>query len=248
MPIAGRILAETSGQGRAHPRVQCLLPDPLGRALAAAHRAVEAAPANHLGYHALATALFFRRERVAFRNAAERTVALNAMDGGTIALRDSDGLRRGLGTRLRSGRARQAAQPESSRVGTGCPCFSMPTGRATTTALWTPRSGSTCRAISLPAPRSRPSTGSSARWTRPAVPLSSCGHCNHTSQPQRDGSMKSGSAPASWSSTFWMVSGRLGLDVPAKRRSFLSESTIHPGRLVGGTTTLSRSRCCRSRT
>ena len=60
-------------------------PDPLGRALAAAHRAVEAAPANHLAYHALATALFFRRESVAFRNAAERTVALNAMDGGTIA-------------------------------------------------------------------------------------------------------------------------------------------------------------------
>ena len=60
-------------------------PDPLGRALAAAHRAVEAAPANHLAYHALATALFFRREIVAFRNAAERTVALNAMDGGTIA-------------------------------------------------------------------------------------------------------------------------------------------------------------------
>ena len=60
-------------------------PDPLGRALAAAHRAVEAAPSNHLAHHALATALFFRRELVAFRNAAERTIALNAMDGGTTA-------------------------------------------------------------------------------------------------------------------------------------------------------------------
>ncbi len=60
-------------------------PDPLGRALAAAHRAVEAAPSNHLAHHALASALFFRREMLAFRNAAERTIALNAMDGSTTA-------------------------------------------------------------------------------------------------------------------------------------------------------------------
>ena len=37
-------------------------PDPLGRALAAAHRAVEAAASNHLAHLALASALFFRRE------------------------------------------------------------------------------------------------------------------------------------------------------------------------------------------
>ena len=60
-------------------------PDPLGRALAAAQRAVEASPSNHLAHYALASALFFRREMVAFRNAAERTIALNAMDGGTTA-------------------------------------------------------------------------------------------------------------------------------------------------------------------
>jgi TolB-like protein len=60
-------------------------PDALGRALAAAHRAVEIAPSNHLAHHALASALYFRREIVAFRNAAERTIALNAMDGGTLA-------------------------------------------------------------------------------------------------------------------------------------------------------------------
>ena len=60
-------------------------PDPLGRALAAAHRAVEAAPSNHLPHQALASALFFRGEIVAFRNSAERTIALNAMDGGTHA-------------------------------------------------------------------------------------------------------------------------------------------------------------------
>ena len=60
-------------------------PDPLGRALAAAHRAVEAAPSNHLAHLALASALFFRREIVAFRSAAERTIALNPMDSSTSA-------------------------------------------------------------------------------------------------------------------------------------------------------------------
>jgi len=60
-------------------------PDPLGRALAAARRGVEAAPSNHLAYHALASALFFRRELQAFRSAAERAIALNPMDGFTAA-------------------------------------------------------------------------------------------------------------------------------------------------------------------
>ena len=62
-----------------------LRPDPLGRALAAAQRAIEAAPSNHLGYHALASVLFFRREVEAFRTAAGRAIALNPMDGFTIA-------------------------------------------------------------------------------------------------------------------------------------------------------------------
>lgn len=56
-------------------------PDPLGRALAAARHAVEAAPSNHLAYHALASTLFFRREFQAFRHAAERAIELNPMDG-----------------------------------------------------------------------------------------------------------------------------------------------------------------------
>jgi TolB-like protein len=60
-------------------------PDPLGRAQAAAQRAVEAAPSNHLAHLALASALFFRREIVAFRSAAERTIALNPMDSSTTA-------------------------------------------------------------------------------------------------------------------------------------------------------------------
>ena len=62
-----------------------LLPDPIGRALAAARRAVEIAPANHLAYHALASAQFFRREVQAFRISAERAIALNPMDGFTTA-------------------------------------------------------------------------------------------------------------------------------------------------------------------
>jgi TolB-like protein/tetratricopeptide (TPR) repeat protein len=60
-------------------------PDPLGRALAAARRAAETAPSNHLAYHALATALFYRRELQAFQHAADRAIALNPMDGYTAA-------------------------------------------------------------------------------------------------------------------------------------------------------------------
>jgi tetratricopeptide (TPR) repeat protein len=61
------------------------LPDAIGRSYAAAQRAVELAPANHYAYHALASSLFFRKERQASRNAAERAVALNPMDGFTLA-------------------------------------------------------------------------------------------------------------------------------------------------------------------
>ncbi len=60
-------------------------PDPLDRALAAAERAIDAAPTNHLAYYAKATALFFQKQRHGFRMAAERTIALNPMDGSTTA-------------------------------------------------------------------------------------------------------------------------------------------------------------------
>jgi TolB-like protein len=60
-------------------------PGSLDRGLDAARRAVAAAPTSHLGYHMLAQALFFRREIPAFRNAAERAIALNPMDGCTVA-------------------------------------------------------------------------------------------------------------------------------------------------------------------
>jgi len=59
-------------------------PDPIGRALAAARRAVDMAPSNHLAHHALASVLFFRRETQAFRSAAQRAIELNPMDGFTI--------------------------------------------------------------------------------------------------------------------------------------------------------------------
>jgi TolB-like protein/Flp pilus assembly protein TadD len=62
-----------------------VMPDPLGRALAAAQRAVDLAPSNHLAYFALASVLFHRRELQAGRNAAERAIALNPMDGYTAA-------------------------------------------------------------------------------------------------------------------------------------------------------------------
>ena len=62
-----------------------LLSDPLGRALAAAQRAVEGAPSNHLAHHALATVQFFRNQLDAFQIAAARAVVLNPMDGFTLA-------------------------------------------------------------------------------------------------------------------------------------------------------------------
>ncbi|MCW5969409.1 MAG: protein kinase [Blastocatellales bacterium] len=59
-------------------------PDPLGRALEAARRAVDAAHANHFAWLALAQALFFRKEFAPFREAAERAIALNPLDGSTL--------------------------------------------------------------------------------------------------------------------------------------------------------------------
>ena len=62
-----------------------LQPDSLTSGLAAARRAVEAGPSNHLAHFSLAQALFFEKEFPSFRNAAERAVALNPMDGNSIA-------------------------------------------------------------------------------------------------------------------------------------------------------------------
>jgi adenylate cyclase len=59
--------------------------DCLARGSSAARRAVEAGPSNHLAYFSLAQALFFQKEFQSFRNAAERAVALNPMDGNSIA-------------------------------------------------------------------------------------------------------------------------------------------------------------------
>ena len=62
-----------------------VLPDPLGRSFAAARRAIELAPSNHYAHHALASVLFFRKERQASRSAAERAISLNPMDGFNFA-------------------------------------------------------------------------------------------------------------------------------------------------------------------
>jgi serine/threonine protein kinase/Tfp pilus assembly protein PilF len=61
-------------------------PDPLGRALAAARHAVEAAPSNNLAHYALACTLFFQKDFLAFRSAAERAIELNRMDASVAAL------------------------------------------------------------------------------------------------------------------------------------------------------------------
>ncbi len=62
-----------------------LQPEALASGLAAAQRSVLAAPSNHLAHFSLAQALFFQKEFPGFLNAAERAVALNPMDGNSIA-------------------------------------------------------------------------------------------------------------------------------------------------------------------
>jgi TolB-like protein/Flp pilus assembly protein TadD len=61
-------------------------PDPVGRALAAARRAVELDPASQLAHSALAFASFLRKDFGASCAAAERAVAINPLDGATLAL------------------------------------------------------------------------------------------------------------------------------------------------------------------
>ena len=86
-----------------------LQPDSLTTGFNAARRAVEAAPSNHLAWFSLAQALFFQKEFQSFRNAAERALALNPMDGDSIAtlggmLTCAGDLERGLAL---TGRAKQ---------------------------------------------------------------------------------------------------------------------------------------------
>ncbi len=59
--------------------------DPLVSGSTAARNAVEAAPSSPLAHFGLAQALFFQKEFQGFRKAAERAIALNPMDGNSIA-------------------------------------------------------------------------------------------------------------------------------------------------------------------
>ena len=59
-------------------------PDPLVRGYTAARRAIEIAPSDNLGFNALASIQFLRREASAFRISADRAVQLNPMDGFTL--------------------------------------------------------------------------------------------------------------------------------------------------------------------
>jgi tetratricopeptide (TPR) repeat protein len=61
-------------------------PASLDRALAAARRAVDLAPSNHVAQQALAVALFFRGDTAGCRAAAERALVLNPLDGSNEAM------------------------------------------------------------------------------------------------------------------------------------------------------------------
>ena len=60
-------------------------PGSLDRALEAARRAVDLAPSNHLALQVLAVVLFFRKETAGCLTAAERSMALNPLDGSNEA-------------------------------------------------------------------------------------------------------------------------------------------------------------------
>jgi TolB-like protein/cytochrome c-type biogenesis protein CcmH/NrfG len=62
------------------------LPESVARALKAARRAVDIDPAGQAGWEALAEASYFARDLGAFRNAAERAMALNPRNTSTVAL------------------------------------------------------------------------------------------------------------------------------------------------------------------
>jgi TolB-like protein/Flp pilus assembly protein TadD len=59
--------------------------NPLFKGEIVARKAVELAPSNHLGWFGLAQVLFFQKEFQTFTQAAERSAALNSMDGNSIA-------------------------------------------------------------------------------------------------------------------------------------------------------------------
>ena len=85
-PASADVLAMLSFMyAEEYKQVFNVLPESLERALNAARRSVDAAPSSSLSYHMLAQAFFFRREVEAFRNAAERAIALNPMDAYNVA-------------------------------------------------------------------------------------------------------------------------------------------------------------------
>ncbi|MCJ7754190.1 MAG: tetratricopeptide repeat protein, partial [Thermoanaerobaculales bacterium] len=61
-------------------------PGSLDRALAAARKAVDLAPSNHLAQQVLAVVLFFRKETSACRSAVQRALELNPFDGSNEAI------------------------------------------------------------------------------------------------------------------------------------------------------------------
>jgi TolB-like protein len=59
--------------------------DPVGRALAAAHKATELDATNHRAHHALGVARYLQRDKEAMRASLDRAVQLNPMDGCALA-------------------------------------------------------------------------------------------------------------------------------------------------------------------
>ena len=173
--------------------------DSLALGLAAARRAVEAAPSNHLAHAGLAQAFYFRKEFESFRNAAERAVALNSMDGYSIAflgelLTYTGDWKRGLEL---AGRAKQlnphhpgwywyadvyhAHRQRDFRGAIACLLRANMPGHWGFHAGW---------------PRPTPSSGNGMRRARPCT---SCSACGRTLPPPYARNLRSGGFQNTWS-------------------------------------------------
>jgi len=172
--------------------------DSLERGLSAAQRAVELAPNSYIGYCGLAQVLFFQKEFQSFRNAAERSVALNPMDGNVVALLGelltyTGDWQRGLAL---AGRARQLNPAPPG--GTGMPTSTTRTVRATIVARSVSRSKSICRATGFPTPRSLPHAVSWGKRMTPPKPCGISSECARTSRPLHARTSRSGGIPSTW--------------------------------------------------
>jgi len=194
-----------------------LLPDPLGRALASARRAIDLAPSNQLGHAALASALFCRREFAAFRTAAERAISLNRMEGYATAFL---GLQLAFSGDWEAGcaLAERATQLNPNHPGWyWLPWSSIPIANTMAGARSHSPSRSTCPASGTRSLRSQSPITNSARWQRPAPLCATCWRFAQISRPRPMRNSQNG-GNRKWSSRSSQTCARRAWRSPNKKQ------------------------------